>query len=67
MCLTGAAVTIMSLTQEVTGSSPFIVMTNILSLNLLKDCYLGSKHMAQNQWSKARLHASIHQHLLNQS
>ena len=33
MCLAGAVVASCSLTQEVTGSSPFTAMTNILSLN----------------------------------
>ena len=33
MCLTGDVVASWSLTQEVVGSSPFTVMTNILSLN----------------------------------
>ena len=35
VCLAGAVVASLSLTQEVAGSSPFTVMTNILSLNLL--------------------------------
>ena len=33
MCLAGAVVAFLSLTQKVAGSSPFTVMTNILSLN----------------------------------
>ena len=35
MCLAGTVVVSWSLTQEVTASNPFTVMTNILSLNLL--------------------------------
>ena len=35
MCLAGAVVASWSLTQEVAGSSPFTVMTNILSVNVL--------------------------------
>ena len=35
MCLTGTVVISWSLTQEVAASSPFIVMTKILSLNFL--------------------------------
>ena len=33
MCLAGAVVASWSLTQEVAGSSPFTVMTNIFSSN----------------------------------
>ena len=33
MCLAGAVVTSLSLTQEVVGSNPFTEVTNILSLN----------------------------------
>ena len=36
MCLADAVVASWSLTQEVAGSSPFTVMTNILSLNSLQ-------------------------------
>ena len=35
MCPAGAVVPSWSLTQEVAGSIPFTVMTNIFSLNLL--------------------------------
>ena len=35
MCLGGAEVASWSLTQEVAGSSPFTVLINIFSLNLL--------------------------------
>ena len=36
MCLAGAVVASWSITQEVAGSSPFTVMTNILLLNSVK-------------------------------
>ena len=48
MCLTGAVVTSWSLTQEVAGSNPLTVMTNILSLNsvnLMKTFRENSVHL----------------------
>ena len=46
MCLAGAVVTtFLSLTQEVVGLNPFVVVTNILSLNLLNSV----KHLGKTQ------------------
>ena len=43
MCLIGAVIASWSLTQEVTGSSPFIVMTNIFVTELKCTCREKSK------------------------
>ena len=40
MCLAGTVLASWSLTQEVAGSNPFNVMTNILALNFLNQMCL---------------------------
>ena len=51
MCLAGAVVASWSLTQDVAGSSPFVVMTNILSLNSVKTLKKNSSRVCTDRGS----------------